>query len=52
MGLTTLILILLIISVVGVAPAWPYARGWGYRPVSVLGLFLTIFLLLLLFGRI
>lgn len=52
MGITTLILVLLIISVVGTAPAWPYARGWGYRPVGVLGLLLVIFLLVMMLGYV
>lgn len=50
MGITTLILILLIISVVGSAPAWPYSRGWGYRPAGLFGLLLVIFLLIWMLG--
>lgn len=52
MGLTTLLLLLLIIATVGTAPAWPYSRGWGYRPIGVVGLLLVIFLLMMIFGRI
>ncbi|TDQ67085.1 uncharacterized protein DUF3309 [Maritalea mobilis] len=52
MGITTLILLLLIISVVGAAPAWPYSRGWGYRPVGGIGLILVVFLLIWMLGYI
>lgn len=52
MGFTTLILILLIISVVGTAPAWPHSRGWGYRPVGAFGIILVAFLLIWMLGYI
>ncbi|AVX03660.1 DUF3309 family protein [Maritalea myrionectae] len=52
MGFTTLILLLLIISVVGSAPAWPYSRGWGYRPVGLVGIILVAFLLIWMLGYI
>ena len=47
-----LLLLLLIILLVGVLPAWPYSRGWGYYPSGGLGLVLLIVLVLLLSGRI
>lgn len=50
MGL--LLLIVLIILLAGVQPAWPYARGWGYGPSGVLGLLLIVLLVLLIMGMI
>jgi hypothetical protein len=47
-----LLLIILIVLLVGVTPAWPYSRGWGYYPTGGLGLILVIFLVLLLLGQI
>jgi hypothetical protein len=47
-----ILLIVLIVLLVGAAPAWPYSRGWGYRPSGVLGLLLIILIILLLMGRI
>lgn len=47
MGL--LLLILLIVLLVGSAPAWPYSRRWGYGPSGVLGLLLIVLVALMLF---
>jgi len=52
MATSTLLLIVLIILLIGAAPAWPYSRGWGYGPSGVLGLVLIILLILALLGRI
>jgi hypothetical protein len=50
--LITILLIVLLISLIGSVPAWPYSRGWGYYPSGGLGLVLLILLVLLLMGRI
>ena len=50
MGL--ILLIVLIVLLVGAAPAWPHSRNWGYYPSSTLGLVLIIVLVLALMGRI
>jgi hypothetical protein len=47
MGL--ILLIILILLLLGTAPAWEYSRSWGYRPISGVGLLLIILLLLLAF---
>lgn len=47
-----LLLILLVLLLIGSAPAWPYSRGWGYYPTGVLGTILVIFLVLLLLGQV
>lgn len=46
MGL--ILLILLILLLVGAFPSWPYARGWGYTPFSILGFILIVIIVLLL----
>jgi hypothetical protein len=50
MGL--ILLIILLFLLLGVLPAWPYSRDWGYGPVGGLGLVLLILLLLVMFGVI
>ena len=50
--MSTLLLIILIIILLGALPTWPYSRGWGYYPSGGLGLILIILLILLLVGRI
>lgn len=45
-----LLLILLVILILAVAPAWPYSRGWGYYPSGGLGTILLIVIILMLLG--
>jgi Protein of unknown function (DUF3309) len=52
MGLSTILLIVLIIILVGAVPAWPHSRGWGYGPSGVLGLVVLVVVVLLLTGRL
>ena len=46
MSLGMIVLIVLVLALLGVLPAWPHSRGWGYAPGGVLGLaFLVVFVL-------
>jgi len=49
---STLLLIVLIILLLGALPTWPYSAGWGYYPSGGLGIVLVIVIVLLLVGRI
>jgi hypothetical protein len=50
--MSTILLIILILLLIGAIPAWPYSRGWGYGPSGILGLILLIVLILALTGRL
>ena len=50
--MSTLLLIILIILLLGALPTWPYSAGWGYYPSGGLGLIVLIVVVLLLMGRI
>ena len=50
--MSTLILIILIILLLGALPTWPYSAGWGYYPSGGLGLLVLIVIILLVMGRI
>jgi Protein of unknown function (DUF3309) len=50
--LTTILLIVLILLLIGAIPSWPYSRGWGYGPSGILGLVLIVVLILALTGRV
>ena len=50
--MSTILLIILILLLLGALPAWPYSRGWGYYPSGGLGLVVLILIVLLLMGRI
>jgi uncharacterized membrane protein YkgB len=36
----------------GVGPAWPHSRRWGYGPSGILGIVVIIVVILLLTGRL
>ena len=46
--MTTILLIILILLLIGTFPAWPHSRNWGYYPSGGLGLILLIVIILLL----
>jgi hypothetical protein len=50
--MSTILLIILILLLIGALPAWPYSRGWGYYPSGGLGLILLIVIVLALLGTI
>jgi len=50
--LSTILIIILILLLIGALPTWPYSSGWGYYPGGGLGLILIIVLILALMGQI
>lgn len=52
MSLGTILLILLVLVLIGIIPAWPHSRGWGYGPSGIVGVILLVLLVLFLMGRI
>jgi len=50
--LSTILIIVLILLLIGALPTWPYSAEWGYYPGGGLGLVLIIVLILVLLGRI
>ncbi|WP_036255424.1 DUF3309 family protein [Methylocapsa acidiphila] len=50
--LSTLLIVILILLLVGALPAWPYSSGWGYAPGGLLGTVLVVVVILALLGRI
>ncbi len=50
--LSTILIIVLILLLIGALPTWPYSSGWGYYPGGTLGLILIIVIILALIGRI
>ena len=39
------LIVILVLLLIGMLPAWPYSNGWGYYPSGGLGLILLIVLL-------
>ncbi|HLT25254.1 MAG TPA: DUF3309 family protein [Zeimonas sp.] len=52
MALSTILLIVLVLLLIGAIPSWPYSRGWGYGPSGILGVILVVVVVLALMGRI
>jgi hypothetical protein len=50
--MSTILLIVLILLLVGAIPAWPYSSGWGYGPSGVLSLLVVVLLVLAVTGRL
>jgi hypothetical protein len=50
--MSTILIVVLVLLLVGALPSWPYSRGWGYYPSGGLGLVVVVLLVLLLAGRL
>jgi hypothetical protein len=52
MSISTILLIILVLLLIGALPTWPYSGGWGYYPSGGLGLVLIVLLVLMVSGRL
>jgi hypothetical protein len=50
--MSTILLIILVLLLLGALPTWPYSGGWGYYPSGGLGLVLLIVIILVVTGRL
>jgi hypothetical protein len=50
--MSTILLVILVIILIGALPSWPYSSGWGYYPSGGIGLLLLILIVLLVMGRV
>ena len=50
--LSTILIVILILILIGALPSWPYSSGWGYGPGGLVGTILIIVVILALLGRI
>ena len=50
--LSTILVIVLVLLLIGAIPNWGYSRSWGYFPSGILGVVLVIVIILVLMGRI
>ena len=51
MSITTMIVVVVVLMLVGVLPVWPHTRSWGYGPSGAAGAVLVIMTLLIVLGR-
>ncbi len=50
--MSTILIVLLVLILLGALPTWPYSSGWGYYPSGGAGLVLFVIIILLLTGRL
>jgi Protein of unknown function (DUF3309) len=50
--LSTILIVLLVMALLGVFPRWSHSRDWGYAPTGGVGVILVIVVILVLLGRI
>lgn len=50
--MSTILIIILVLLLVGALPAWGHSRSWGYGPVGFVGLILIVLLILVLTGNL
>ena len=52
MSITTILLIVLVLALIGAIPTWPHSAGRGYFPSGAIGAVLLVVLVLMLMGRL
>lgn len=50
--LTTILIIVLILILIGGIPAWPHSANWGYGPSGIVGIILVVLLIMVLLGKV
>lgn len=50
--MSTILIIILVLILIGVLPAWPHSRGYGYGPSGILGVIVVVLLVLALLGHL
>ena len=50
--LSTILLVVLVLLLLGAIPSWPHSRNWGYGPSGILGIVVVVVLVLALTGRV
>jgi Protein of unknown function (DUF3309) len=48
----TILLVIAVLLLLGVFPAWPHSRRWGYAPSGGMGLVVLVLVVLVLAGRL
>ena len=49
--MSTILLVIIVLALLGALPTWPHSRAWGYGPSGLLGVLLVVVLLFALLDR-
>jgi hypothetical protein len=50
--LSTILIVVVVLMLLGALPRWPHSSGWGYYPSGGVGVLLLILVILALTGRL
>ena len=50
--MSTILIIILILLLIGAFPSWQHSAEWGYGPSGLLGVIVVVLLILVLLGRV
>jgi Protein of unknown function (DUF3309) len=52
MPVSTILIVLLILLLIGAWPTWGWSSGWGYGPSGIVGVLVVILIIMALTGRL
>ena len=52
MPVTTILIVILVLILIGTLPNWGYSAGWGWGPSGIVGVLLIILIIMMLTGRL
>jgi len=50
--LSTVLIVVLVLALLGALPMWPYSAGWGFYPSGGLGIIVLVLIVLAVTGRL
>lgn len=50
--MSTILIVVLVLVLIGALPTWGYSSGWGYGPSGIVGLLVIVLVIALLTGRL
>ena len=50
--MSTLLIVVLVLLLLGALPTWGYSSGWGWGPSGIVGVLVIILIVMLLTGRL
>lgn len=50
--MTTILIVIIILILIGALPSWGYSRNWGYGPSGLVTILLVILIVMMLTGRL
>jgi len=52
MPMSTILIVILVLLLLGALPTWGYSSGWGWGPSGIVGVLVIILIIMALTGRL